>query len=126
MKRTKLKIGIIGVLSVLSIGVTVFAGAYGGYRLPVNQGNNYWGLAHKANGANSCVYNQVDLLTNTSRATFWITKSNKQQCSSDYYFSEGERKNMYSNGAISSGYVGMENYYNSNTEAYVDGWINFN
>ncbi|SFU64842.1 hypothetical protein SAMN04487886_108618 [Clostridium sp. DSM 8431] len=125
-EKKKIKLGVLTLLSVLSVSSAVFAGSYGGYSLPVHQGNTYWGEAHKSRGANSCVYNQVDLLTNTSRATFWITQSNKNQYSNDYYFQVGDKKNMYSYGAISSGYVGMENYYNSSTEAYVDGWINFN
>lgn len=127
MKTKKLKKAIaMSLFGILAIGSTVFAGGFGGYRLPVNQGNNYWGLAHKANGPNSVVYNQVDLLTNTDRATFWITESNKNQVSNDYYFKAGENKNMFSYKDINSGYVGMENYYNTNKEAYVDGWINFN
>ncbi|MBD7912905.1 hypothetical protein [Clostridium cibarium] len=127
MKRKSIKM-ILGmtVFGVLALGCTAFAAGYGGYALPIYQGNNYWGEGHKAHGANNCVYNQVDLLTNTNRATFWITDVNKSQISGDYYFQVGDSKNMYSNRSISSGYVGMENSNNSSTEAYVDGWINFN
>ena len=64
MKKGSIKKTIaFALMGVLSIGSIAYAGSYGGYRLPVYQGNNYWGLASKENGANSCVYNQVDLLT---------------------------------------------------------------
>lgn len=117
---------VFGILGVVAIGNAAFAGGYGGYRLPVKQQPNYIGKLNKSGSANSCVYNQVDLLTNTDRATFWIAKSNKKQYSDDYYFYEDENANMFSYGNISSGYIGMKNYDYSNTEAYVDGWYNFN
>lgn len=120
------KIGALTLLAVLSFGTAAFAESYGGYSLPIYQGNTYWGEAYKSNPSNRCVYNEVDLFTNTTRATFWITDSDEDQISNDYYFKQGEKKNMYASQNITSGYVGMENYYNSSKEAYVDGWINFN
>ena len=42
MKKISLKRTlIIACLGIMAIGTTAFAGGYGGYALPVKQGNNY-------------------------------------------------------------------------------------
>lgn len=106
-------------------GTAVFAKGYGGYKLPVNQGANYWGPGTKST-AGTCVYNEVNLLTNTDEADFWITKSNQRKNSDYYYFQEGDTANMYAWSSFTTGYLGMRNHDKSSTEAYVDGWVNFN